>query len=84
VQGKVGHAPRLPNGINTMAWAPKRVSIHHSPPEDREEGDWIDEGTLIGFYLIQKVYTPCLALQCVTLWGKILVCPWGFKGHLEL
>jgi hypothetical protein len=31
-----------------------------------------------------EVSTPCLALQCVTLWGKFLVCPWGLKGDFEL
>jgi hypothetical protein len=29
-----------------------------------------------------EVSTPCLALQCVTLWGKILVCPGELKGDL--
>jgi hypothetical protein len=34
VQGKVGHAPRLPKGINITSWAPNRGFIHHSPPQD--------------------------------------------------
>jgi hypothetical protein len=51
---KVGHAPRLPKGINTTHWAPKRVYVDPLPPQDREEGDWIDKGALIGLHLLRR------------------------------
>jgi hypothetical protein len=30
-----------------------------------------------------EVSTPCTTLQCVTLWGKILICPWDWRGILR-
>jgi hypothetical protein len=55
----------------------------HPPPQDREQqGDWIAKGDSWPSSTSEDS-TPWSVLQCVTLWGKVLVCPRGWRGILS-
>jgi hypothetical protein len=41
------------------------------------------KGSTHGFHLLRGDSTPWSSLQWVTLWGKVLVCPRGWRGILS-
>jgi hypothetical protein len=54
-----------------------------SPPQDREQGDWIDKGELVCLHLLQRFVHHVQRFNVYHYGVTFLFVP-GLKGDLEL